>query len=247
MSTLSEVGLPSLNSYIQTNLHELERLVRDLEDCVENLKKAIDLHLKLSCSSSSHSKNCQSLRNAECTIQHLAKAQPNPHFVPCRFDFDEDKVIESDELSPPSFLLWMSSILQNENDQPSKFMSNLDRAKSIGYWKDYTDWKTFKEAHFQNGLISRLTTGEYSRRKMNNSFCEILQVAQQNLDNAVLAIKQYEMVALDISSVMVVEEKVIITRARELCRSTNVFEKMTKCAIIKLNSVDDENSDENSF
>ena len=82
---------------------------------------------------------------------------------------------------------------------------------------------------------------------MNNSFCEILQVAQQNLDNAVLAIKQYEMVALDISSVMVVEEKVIITRARELCRSTNVFEKMTKCAIIKLNSVDDENSDENSF
>ena len=46
------------------------------------------------------------------------------YFVPCQVDVDDDKVIESDELSPPSFLLWMSSILQHENDQPSKFTSS---------------------------------------------------------------------------------------------------------------------------
>ena len=93
--------------------------------------------------------------------------------------------------------------------------------------------------------VSRAAEEELAQKKNLGSFCEILQVAQVNLENAVLAIKHYEIVAWDISSMVDIEEKIIITRAKQLCRQTEVFDKMTESALIKLNvpATNDSNSD----
>ena len=103
LSILSESGLPSLNSSIQTNLYELERLIKELENCVEALKKAIDLHLYLSCNSSIHSKECLSLRNAKSTIKELAEVSPNyPIFTYVKGDNEQARPVSYTHLTLPT-------------------------------------------------------------------------------------------------------------------------------------------------
>jgi hypothetical protein len=145
-----------------------------------------------------------------------------------------------------------------------QFHRSCNRTKSLCSWKELhnlkenyigrnssldetTDAKNYADnPDTQLSSESKSTTQQFWEENNSSSFCEILQVAQDNLDNAVLAIKEYELVAWDISSVMGTEEKVILIRAKELRRKADVFDKMTETALEKLNQLSyDDDSNEN--
>jgi hypothetical protein len=252
MSILSESGLLSLNSSIQTNLYELERLIKELENCAEALKKAIHLHLYLSCNSSIHSKDCLSLRNAKSTLKGLAEVSSKyPNFT----------YVNGDNGQASHLSLCLADLRSNIMKQ---FHRSCNRTKSLCSWKELhnlkenyigrnssldetTDAKNYADnPDTQLSSESKSTTQQFWEENNSSSFCEILQVAQDNLDDAVLAIKEYELVAWDISSVMGTEEKVILIRAKELRRKADVFDKMTETALEKLNNLSyDDDSQEN--
>ena len=219
---MTEAGLPSLNSSIRANLNELEKLVQELEECVTALKTAVNLHLYLSCDSSIHSKDCASLRSAQRQIQGLSDVSSNYRQFHRRYSRSQNfcSFKELQEIKE-------KYITRNRNlirQSVSKTFANKFETLLLNY-------DDFRKT-FNNGVTADST----HEIKKPTSFCEILQEAQENLDSAVLAIKQYELVAWDITSVMDLEKKVIITRAKELCRQTTVFDKMTEGAINKLNS-----------
>ena len=66
------------------------------------------------------------------------------------------------------------------------------------------------------------------------SVYELLEVAQQNLYTAILAKEQYDLICWDLSSSLDIEEKIMVTKAKELNRKSKEFEKMTEDAIQKL-------------
>ena len=70
--------------------------------------------------------------------------------------------------------------------------------------------------------------------EMDQSVYELLEVAQQNLYLAILAKEQYELICRDLSISLDVEEKMAVTRAKQLTRKSKEFEKMTEDAIQKL-------------
>ena len=245
---MSESRLPSLNSSIQINLYELERLIKELENCVEALKKAIHLHLYLSCNSAIHSKDCQSLRNAKSSIEGLTRVSST---------YPKFKYVQGDTKPERHFSVcieeWRSSILK-------QFHNSYHRTKSLCSWSEFpnlrenysldekTHGKNCANAASKRFPFQPTSTPQRSwEDTSSSSFCEILQVAQENLDNALLAIKEYELVAWDITSVMGTEEKVIIIRAKELCRKADVFDKMTDKALAKLNTLSIEDDEEENL
>ena len=255
-------------------------MVKELENCVESLQNAINLHLRLSCSSSSHSKECQSLRNARSTINQLADAASN-HRPSIRRSFQNDEDNEKDEqldngfenIFTSPFLIGMSYLTQGGENQQKKLKAIYNRTKSFPTWNDLNSLKEkstdgyqnlkemaiskyaasrstselCNERYFQDALFAVLTIKGTPERKISESYCEILQVAQVNLDNAILAVKQYEIVAWNIGSVMNVETKMIVTKARELSRTSDVFDKMTEDALTKLSTLTTEDDSDNAY
>ena len=209
-------------------------MVQELEECVEALKTAVNLHLYLSCDSSIHSKDCLSLRNAQRQIMGLSHVSSN---------FQQFHRSYSRNQNFCSF--------KNVQEFKEKYLiknRNLIRKSVTRTFASKLETLLFNYEDFRKTFNTSATTNQSLEAKKRTSFCEILQDAQENLDSAVLAIKQYELVAWDITSVMDIEKKVIITRAKELCRQTNVFDKMTENAITKLNSIsiDEEDDAESS-
>ena len=66
------------------------------------------------------------------------------------------------------------------------------------------------------------------------SVYELLEIAYQNLYQAILANKQYDMILQDLSSSLDIEEKLVLTKAMELSRESKTFKKMTGDAIEQL-------------
>ena len=232
---MSVSGLPSLNSSILSNLKELEKLVQDLEECVEALKTAVDLHLYLSCDSSIHSKDCTSLRNAQSQIIRLSDVSSN--YLQLHRSYNRSQNLCSfKELQE-----FKEKYITRNQTLIRKSLSETFANKLETLLLNYED--------FRKNFNSEVTASTTSEVKKPTSFCEILQEAQENLDNALLAIKQYELVAWDITSVMDLEKKVIITRAKNLCRQTTVFDKMTEGAVTKLHmeSIDEEDHEDHVY
>ena len=229
-NVIAESRFPSLNSSILSNLKELEKLVQELEECVEALKKAVNLHLYLSCDSSIHSKDCSSLRNAQRQIMGLSDVSSN--YLQFHRSYNRTQNICS------------FKELQEFKEKYLIRNKNLIRKSVTKRFTNKLETLLFNYEDFRKTFNASVTTDNASEVMRPTSFCEILQEAQENLDNAVLAVKQYEIVAWDITSVMDIEKKVIITRAKELCRQTNVFDKMTEGAITKLNSLSIDEEDQ---
>lgn len=67
------------------------------------------------------------------------------------------------------------------------------------------------------------------------SVYELLEVAHQNLCQAIIAKKQYDIILEDLNSSLDIEEKMVLTKAKELSRESKTFKKMTCDSIDKLN------------
>ena len=190
-------------------------------------------------------------------------------------DIENDEQLSNgfETIFTSSFLLGMSYLTQTGENQQKKLKASYNRTKSFPTWNDlnrlkekstdgYQNLKEMaitkyaatrstselcNERYFQDALFSVLTIKGPSERKASESYCEILQVAQVNLDNAILAVKQYEIVAWDIGSVMNIETKMMVTKARELSRNSDVFDKMTEDALTKLSTLTTDDDSDNAY
>ena len=163
--------LPTLNETIRSNIAELARLAKELEDCSQTIQKVTEVRRHNSCPSG-------------FTIYRGKTKRSNTYDNKATEVLDEQLTLANGKIS------------QNSPEAGTSIDSG-DRGQSA---------------------------------------YEILDVAQQNLYLAILAKEQYDLICQDLSLSLDIEEKIVVTKAKELNRKSKAFEKMTEDAIQKLSS-----------
>ena len=121
--------------------------------------------------------------------------------------------------------------VQRYNSCPSDLRFCREKTKRSN---TYNDNKATKAVDDHPALENNSAGSSIDSDETDPSVYELLEVAQQNLYLAILAKEQYGLICRDLSFSLDIEEKMAVTRAKELNRKSKEFEKMTEDAIQKL-------------